>query len=142
MKRSYVICAALGMALLLASCGGSGTGAQPSSSSPTPIARPSSTATMAIVSPKPGDVVSTSGVLVKVSLEGATLSKQASTNLRPDQGHIHLLVDAKTITLLGSLEVETGPLSPGPHLIQVEFAANDHGPFNPRVLAQVTIRAE
>ena len=142
MRRRYVLCAAVGLAFALASCGGSGSSSSPSPSAQTSIARPSSTAKITIVSPTAGQVVSTDGVIVKVSLEGATLATQASTNLRPDQGHIHLLVDDKTITLLGSLEVQTGPLTSGPHLIQVEFAANDHGPFNPRLLAQVAVRAE
>ncbi|MFY9586056.1 MAG: hypothetical protein WAT66_01230 [Actinomycetota bacterium] len=139
MKRTYVI-AVIGLTLALAACS---SGSKPTSSpSPSVSSRPASTAKLTIVSPTPGQVVSTEGVIVKVSLEGATLAKQASTTLRPDQGHVHLLVDAKTITLLGALEVSTGPLTPGPHLIEVEFAANDHGPFNPRVLAQVSVRAE
>ena len=141
MKRSYVLCVALGMTLAFVSCT-SKPEPTPSSSSPTSIARPSSTAKLAIVSPIAGETVSTSGVIVKVSLQGATLAKQASTNLRPDEGHIHLRVDDKTITLLGSLEVSTGPLTPGPHLIQIEFAANDHGPFDPRLISQVAVRAE
>lgn len=140
MRRSRIALTFACVAIALASCS---SGSEPTSS-PTPstsVTRPASTAKIAIVSPKPGETVPTDGVTVKVSLEGATISKQASTNLRPDQGHVHLLVDAKTITLAGELEVSTGPLSPGPHLIEVEFAANDHGPFNPRVLAQVTVRA-
>ena len=141
MKRARLVSVLIGLGLALAACGG-GPSPKASSSSPTPNARPSSTARLAIVSPTAGATVSTRGVTVKVSLEGATLSKQASTTLRPDQGHIHLLVDDRTVTLLGSLEVATGPLSAGPHLIQVEFAANDHGPFNPRVLAQVAVTAK
>lgn len=142
MRSRRIIGALAGAALTFAACS-SGPTATPTASptSQTPIARPSSTAKIAILSPKAGETVSTNGVTVKVSLEGATLATQASTDLRPDRGHMHLAVDAKTITLLGSLEVPTGPLTPGPHLIEIEFAANDHGPFNPRVLAQVTVRA-
>ena len=139
MKRTRIV-VLVALALTLAACD-SGPSPTPSPTSSLG-SRPSSSAKISIVSPTAGQIVSTKGVIVKVSLEGATLSKQASTNLRPDQGHIHLLVDDRTITLLGSLEVETGPLTAGTHLIQVEFAANDHGPFNPRVLAQVSVRAE
>ena len=32
-------------------------------------------------------------------------------------------------------------LQPGDHLLQVEFVANDHAPFDPRVLAAVTFEA-
>ena len=142
MRRSTIACLILGLNIALASCGSDGTGSPtPSATSPTPIARPSSTAKIAILSPTASETVSTNGVTVKVSLQGATLATQTTTNLRPDQGHIHLLVDGKTVELLGSFEVPTGPLPPGPHLIEVEFSANDHGPFNPRVLAQVTVTA-
>jgi hypothetical protein len=140
MRRSRIIIAVVGTALALASCG-SGSGPTSSPTPSTSVTRPASTAKISIVSPQPGETVSTQGVTVKVSLQGGTIVKQASTNLRPDQGHVHLVVDARTITLVGELDVPTGPLSPGPHLIEIEFAANDHGPFNPRVLAQVTVRA-
>ncbi len=33
-------------------------------------------------------------------------------------------------------------LTPGEHLIQVEFVANDHAPFDPRVLAAVTFEVK
>jgi len=138
MKRLAVL--SVGLSLAFAACGG---GSSPTSS-PTPSvgSRPTSTGKIAIVSPTAGQTVSTKGVIVKVSLEGATLVQgPATTTLRPDEGHMHLLVDGSTITLTGSLEVPTGPLTAGTHLIEVEFAANDHGPFNPRVIAQVTVRA-
>ena len=138
MKRTWIVVLA-GLAFALAACS---SGSSPTSSqTPSVGSRPASTAKISIVSPTAGETVSTKGVVVKVSLEGATLAKQASTTLRSDEGHIHLLVDARTITLLGELQVDTGPLAPGSHLIEVEFAANDHGPFNPRVLARVTVRA-
>jgi hypothetical protein len=31
--------------------------------------------------------------------------------------------------------VPIGYLEPGPHVLQAEFVAADHGPFNPRVTA-------
>ena len=139
MRRKRMTVATIALALA-AACS---SGCEPTSS-PSPsnsVVRPASTAKISIDSPTAGETVPTSGVTVKVSLEGATIVKQASTNLQPDEGHVHLLVDAKTITQTGDLEVPTGPLPPGPHLIEVEFSANDHGPFNQRVLAQVTVRA-
>ena len=42
----------------------------------------------------------------------------------------------------GTLSVPTGKLTPGPHLLEVEFAASDHGPFNPRVIERVTVTAK
>jgi hypothetical protein len=140
MKRMALVLAAL--ALSAAACG-SGTVKPNQSPTPTPTSgRPSSTAVLKIVSPTPLEKVPTSGVLVKISLTGAHVVPSGSTNLKPDEGHIHLKVDGRVITLTGGLEVSTGPLTKGQHLIQVEFAASDHGPFNPRVTQSVAVDAE
>jgi hypothetical protein len=122
-----------------AACGGSS--GSPKSSPSNTSARPASTGVLAIVSPKEGDTVPTSGVLVKISLTGAHIVPAGTRALKPDEGHVHLRVDGKTITLFGGLEVSTGTLTPGSHLIEVEFAASDHGPFNPRVIQRVTVTA-
>ena len=135
-KRSAPVL--LVVALAFVACGGS---AKPKASPSSSTARPSSTAVLAIVSPKEGDTVATSGVNVKISLTGAHIVPAGSRALRPDEGHVHLRVDGITITLFGGLEVSTGMLKPGPHLIEVEFAASDHGPFNPRVIQRVTVTA-
>jgi len=112
------------------------------SSTPTVNARPSSTAVLKIVSPTQGQEVPTSGVTVKIELTGAHIVPAGTRALRPDEGHVHLRVDGKTITLFGGLSVSTGKLTAGPHLIEVEFAASDHGPFNPRVIERVTVTAK
>lgn len=128
------------LAIASVACGGGGSSGG-TRTTPPATGRPASTAKIAIVSPATGATAPTGGATVKVSLEGATIAKQGTTNVKPDEGHVHLSVDGKSITLFGGLEVATGPLSPGPHLIQVEFAAADHGPFNPRVIAQVSVTA-
>lgn len=123
--------------LLLAgiACGSGGT--TDPASSPAPE-RPASTATLRIVQPQPGTAVKGTTLAVKVEVTGARVLKEASTDLRPDTGHVHLAVDGKTVTLLAGLEYELTDLTPGQHLLQAEFAAADHGPFNPRVLATAT----
>jgi hypothetical protein len=126
-------------ALGLAACGGSSP--SPKTSTTPTSARPTSTGVITIVSPREGDSVPTNGVLVKITLAGAHVIPAGNRELKPDEGHIHLRVDGKTITLFGGLEVNTGKLTPGPHLIEVEFAASDHGPFNPRVIERVTVTA-
>jgi hypothetical protein len=138
MKRLFVLAFALSLTLVACSNGKP----NPAPSSPFPTARPSSTAVLTIVSPTPGQVVPTSGVTVKITLTGAHLVPAGSRTLRPDEGHVHLRVDGVTITLFGSLMVPTGKLTPGPHLLEVEFAASDHGPFNPRVIQRVTVTAK
>jgi hypothetical protein len=128
--------AAVGLAVVLAACGGQATEGSGTGD------RPSSTGRIRIVQPEPGDVVPTDEVVVEVELTGATLAEEASTRVEPDEGHIHISVDGETITLLGGLREEVPGLEPGTHLLEVEFAANDHGPFEPPVIETVTFTVE
>ena len=137
MKRIVLIMMALSLALV-ACTNKTKPGPVPS----TPTGRPSSTAVLKIISPTQGEEVPRSGVTVKIQLTGAHIVPAGTRALRPDEGHVHLRVDGMTITLFGGLSVSTGKLSPGPHLIEVEFAASDHGPFNPRVIERVTVTAK
>lgn len=61
---------------------------------------------------------------------------QTSTNLEPDEGHLHLRLDGKLLSMTLGL-IETIDVTPGPHVVEIEFVANDHLPFDPRVLAAV-----
>ncbi|HEX9891991.1 MAG TPA: hypothetical protein VGB28_08025 [Actinomycetota bacterium] len=128
-----------GALLALVACGSDGGPADGASPSP-PLVRPSSTGSIAIVEPTPGQVVE-GEVRVRVELTGATLVEEVSTDLAPDEGHIHLSLDGETVTLLGSLDEVIPGVAPGPHLLEVEFVAADHGPFNPRVLQTVSFEA-
>jgi hypothetical protein len=104
--------------------------------------RPASTARIRILQPEPGAVVPTDQVVVEVELTGATLVEEATTRVEPDEGHIHISVDGETITLLGGLREEVPGLEPGTHLLEVEFAAGDHGSFEPPVIESVTFTVE
>lgn len=114
----------------------------PESTSPpaagTPQTRPSSTAELGILEPTPGQVVEGSEVLVRLELTGARITEQVTTRLAPDEGHVHLKLDGMVVTLLGGLEERLTGLTPGPHLLEVEFVAADHGPFTPRVIRTAT----
>ncbi|HEV3474330.1 MAG TPA: hypothetical protein VG602_03080 [Actinomycetota bacterium] len=130
--------------LSLAACGGEGDGGP--APQPTAAERPTSTGEIAIVEPKPGATVDADDVTVRLDLTGATVVEEVSQNLEPDKGHIHLVLDGQTLTLLGSLEESLnefteGPLEPGPHLLEAEFVAADHGPFSPRVISTVSFTA-
>lgn len=134
----------LGLAVLASAvlaCG-SGEGDGGPSPTPSPSARLRSTATVTILEPEPGAVVTATSVRVRIGLEGGRIIEQVSTNLKPDQGHIHLLLDGRVVQLLGSLDETIEDLAPGAHLLQVEFVAADHGPFSPRVLAAVSFTVE
>jgi hypothetical protein len=102
--------------------------------------RPTSTGKLTILAPTPNQVVKGTRLTVRVKLEGAKLVKQTSTNISPDRGHIHIIVDGKVVSLLAGTSYTLTGLKPGTHLLQVEFVAADHGVFNPRVIVQQTFR--
>jgi hypothetical protein len=133
---TWTAMAAVGLAVVLAACGGQAPDGSGGGD------RPSSTGRIRIVQPEPGEVVPAGQVVVEVELTGATLAEEASTQVEPDEGHIHVSVDGETITLLGGLREEVPGLEPGTHLLEVEFAANDHGPFEPPVIETVTFTVE
>jgi len=129
-------------ALVASACGGGGN-PQPSSTTPTTAAaRPSSTAKLTIISPKTGSVVHGSTVDLRIALEGARIVKQTSTNLAPDEGHVHVLLDGQLISMNYGLTETIPDVTPGQHLMRVEFGANEHAPFDPRVIAVTTIEVQ
>jgi hypothetical protein len=137
--------------LVLTSCGGSGDGnggtATPTSSPSPVLERPSSTAMLSLVEPASGAILAPDAVRVRLELVGATLTKKVSMNLKPDEGHIHLRLDGETITLLGDLDenladILGAPVPAGPHLLEAEFVASDHGPFDPRIIVSVPFSVE
>lgn len=115
--------------LLLAACGGNGS-AGPGA----PTTRPSSSGTLAILSPKNGATV-TDPVTLRVSLTDAKLVPTTTTVVVPDEGHLHVSVDGELITMTSGLKQQLPKLSAGTHVLQVEFVASDHAPFDPRVIA-------
>jgi hypothetical protein len=136
-RRSLAL--AFGLALALAACGGSDDGGGDSSSgtTSTPSARPSSTAELSIVSPAVGEVVHGSTVDLRVKLRGAKLVPVTTTDIVPDEGHLHVLLDDTLISMTKGLEQSIPDVPPGDHRITVEFVASDHVPFDPRIIAVV-----
>jgi hypothetical protein len=104
--------------------------------------RPSSTATLSFERPSPGHAVSASELPVVLRLDGGRVVAATSTNVRPDEGHIHLSLDGRLISMTyGTLQtVDLRDARPGAHELEAEFVAADHGPFNPRVTASVDFR--
>jgi hypothetical protein len=107
--------------------------AAPASGSTTSVTRPSSSALMTLVSPTQGESVTGGIVHVVVTLTGATIVSATTTNIRPDQGHIHLYVDNNLVSMNYGTKQDL-PIAPGTHVLHVEFVASDHVPFNPRVV--------
>ena len=124
------------VALLVTGCTGSAVTGPPSSAiASAPAAsgnRPSSPAVVAIDEPTSGETVSGATVHVALSLTGAQIVSATTTNIRPDQGHVHLYVDNVLVSMNYGLEQDL-PVHPGTYVLKAEFVAADHAPFNPRV---------
>jgi hypothetical protein len=102
-------------------------------------ARPASTATLAFEQPAAGRPVSGDELAVVLRLSGGRIISGTSTDLRPDEGHIHLSLDGGLISMTyGTLQtVDLSGTRPGTHELDAEFVAADHAPFDPRVTASV-----
>jgi len=99
--------------------------------------RPRSTATLQILEPLPGSILA-GKVRVRLALSGGRIIQETTTRLAPDEGHIHLLVDGQIVSMTYGLDQEV-EVAKGAHLLQAEYVANDHFPFNPRVIVVSTI---
>lgn len=117
--------------VLLAACGG-----QPAASPS--LARPSSAAVITVVEPVAGETVHGTTVHVVLSLQGAEVVAQTTTDIRPGQGHIHLYVNNVLVSMNYGLQQDV-PVHTGSYVVKAEFVAADHAPFNPRVWSSETI---
>ncbi len=104
--------------------------------------RPLSTAKLSILQPTSGQTVGGKDVEVKLSLQGGTITKVVTTNIKPNVGHIHLRLDGKTITILGSLDDHIRNVKAGQHILEAEYVASDHLPFRKDILSAVTFMAK
>jgi Family of unknown function (DUF6130) len=140
MRRTPRLALIVATAFVLAACGGSddgGSGATAPSSD-----RPSSTANLAIVAPKVGEVVHGSSVDLRVKLQSAKLVPATTTHIVPDEGHLHVILDDTLISMTQGLEQTIPNVPPGEHRIMVEFVASDHAPFDPRVVSVVAFEVK
>ena len=130
-------------AFVLAGCGSSDDGGSGATGATAPSSdRPSSTAKLAIVLPKVGEVVHGSNVDLSVKLQDAKLVPATTTHIVPDEGHLHVILDDRLISMTQGLEQTISDVSPGDHRIMVEFVASDHAPFDPRVVSIVAFEVK
>ncbi len=124
----------LAVTLALAGCGGgspsSSPGSTPGATAPGP--RPSSPAHVVILQPTNGQVITGTTVHIVLSLTGATITTVTTTNISPTLGHVHLYVDNNLVSMNYGLTQDI-TVSPGTYVLQAEFVASDHAPFDPRV---------
>ena len=145
-KRVALVAVGVAFALAAGACGSGGDpspGTSPSSATPTVSAdRPASPAKLSILSPTNGQVVRGSTVEMKVSLKDAKIVPATSTDIVPDEGHLHVILDDQLISMTGDTTQLLATLTPGQHLLKVEFVASDHAPFDPRVIALVAFEVK
>ena len=134
-RAAVLLAAALG----LAACSGGGGSAQPAATTAA-AARPSSPAKLTIETPRNGQTVHQDRPEVRLELVGAKIVNQTTTHIQGNEGHIHLLVDGKLVNMNYGLSQRLPELPPGQHVLQVEFVAADHAPFEPRVLTQAAFQ--
>jgi hypothetical protein len=136
--RAAALSAAFALALVLglAACSGGDGGGSAAATTAAAAPRPSSPAKLTIVTPHNGQTVHQDRPEVRLDLTGAKIVKQTTTRIRGDEGHVHLIVDGKLVNMNYGLSQRLPQLTPGQHVLQVEFVAADHSPFDPRVLAQ------
>ena len=136
-RRALVAAVAAAAVLGLAACsGGDGGGsAAPATTAASAAPRPSSPAKLTILAPRNGQTVK-EGAELRLGLNGAKIVNQTTTRIQGDEGHIHLLVDGKLVNMNYGLRQRLPQLAPGQHVLQVEFVAADHAPFEPRILTQ------
>jgi hypothetical protein len=128
----------LAVALGLAACSGgnSGGSGEPATTTAVAAARPSSPAKLIITTPKNGQTVRQGRPELRLELDGGRIVNQTTTRIQGDEGHIHLLLDGKLVAMNYGLRQRLPALPPGQHVVQVEFVAADHAPFEPRILTQ------
>jgi hypothetical protein len=130
-------------AVVLAACGSSDDGGSGATGATAPSSdHPSSTAKLAIVLPKVGEVVHGSNVDLRVKLQDAKLVPATTTHIVPDEGHLHVILDDTLISMTQGLEQTIPDVAPGEHRIMVEFVASDHAPFDPRVVSIVAFEVQ
>jgi hypothetical protein len=132
MRRIPALVTLIALLSVTAACGGGsgGGGGTPSPSA----ARPPSPAVVRILQPAAGSTLTGTTVHVVIAVEGATIVQQTTTDIHPDQGHVHLFLDGSLIYMNYTLQQDV-PVHPGNYELHAEFVASDHFPFNPRVLS-------
>ena len=125
LKLKAVLCVAL-LTTVVTACSESPEDSPPAN-------RIASTAKMSIVEPAQGAQITGPKMRVIISLEGGKIIPEATKEIKPDEGHMHLSLDGQLSTMSYGLDQEI-EVTPGRHILQAEYVAGDHAPFNPRII--------
>lgn len=134
--RAVALTGAMVLAAVLAGCSGGDKSAGATPTSDTLGPRPSSPAKLTILAPRNGETVPAGGTELEVRLAKAKIVNLTTRNIKPNEGHIHVLVDDQLVAMNYQLSGRLPKLGPGTHVVRVEFVAADHLPFDPRVFTQ------
>jgi len=140
--RRLVLVVAIALPALAVACTSTSRASTTPTASSTPVARPTSTGELSILEPKNGQLIHGTSVVLKVSLKSAQLVPATTTHIVPNQGHLHVILDDTLISMTQGTTQLIPNLTPGQHLLKVEFVASDHLPFNPRVIAAVAFEVK
>jgi hypothetical protein len=92
------------------------------------------------MTPRNGQTVRRARPEVRLELVGGKIVSQTTNRIQGDEGHIHLLLDGKLVDMNYGLRQHLPQLPPGQHVLEVEFVAADHAPFDPRVRTQAAFQ--
>jgi hypothetical protein len=103
--------------------------------------RPTTTARLQIVQPEV-NAVTGPDLTIQLNLTGGEIVQAVTGPLRGDQGHIHVSVDGKLISMAYGTTQDLKGLAAGPHTMTAEYVATDHAPFKNRVIAAVLFQVQ
>jgi hypothetical protein len=100
------------------------------------------TARLEFLAPRPGEVIHGSKLHVELRLTGGRLVPITQTKVKPDAGHVHLLIDGQLVSMVNGLTQDLTGLTPGEHLAEAEFVQANHRPWRNPVKTAALIRVE
>jgi hypothetical protein len=105
----------------------------------TSSARPTTPASLRIVTPTAHAVTGSTFVLRMALAHATVISPSQAKGIDPGQGYIHVSVDGRLIGITYNLTEVVSHLTAGPHTLEAAFVATDHRPFANQVVATVDI---
>jgi hypothetical protein len=103
--------------------------------------RPSTDARLRFLTPTP-DATEPPNFNLALDLTGARVTTVTSGKLTRDEGHIHVTLDGKLISMAYGTTQGVSGVAPGKHSLQAEFVAKDHAPFENRPRAFVSFAVQ
>jgi hypothetical protein len=104
--------------------------------------RPSTPVRIQITAPTPNQVVVGDKTTLTVNVIGGQVVDRTTGALTPTEGHIHVILDGKLVSMAYQTTQDLTGLTPGSHTVTAEFVAVDHQPFKNRPTAAVIFSAQ